>query len=433
MVIEWVPLGIGVLIAVALFQLLAWAKRSLMLFISEKQRRKINLNRLQSQLANLTTPKLDTGKTSLGWPGWRKLKIKRIDDESADIRSFYLYPHDEKDLPEFRPGQYLTLSLKHESRVGRLIRCYSLSHSFNKHYYRISVKRIHAPEEDPTKLPGLGSNFMHDQLILGDVIDVKAPRGNFYMNKELDMPMVLIAGGIGIAPILSMLNSLIDNNSKREAWFFYGIRSPEDQIQAAHFQQISKQYPNIHVHICYSNYQPEGNDQAPSEEYQDITIYNQRINIDLFKQILPKARYEYCLCGPTEMLNELTTGLKEWGVDEHNIHIEAFSRGAVKSKITRTKNTEEQADEASSKFFEINFTQSQKTVLWNRDSGSILELAKDNDIYIDHGCGAGSCGTCAIPLISGELGYLVSPNYEIDEKICYSCLAEPRSNLVLDA
>ena len=424
--IEWAPLTITLMLAIALVQLLVWAKNSLMFFINQRQYRNTNLNKLQSQLVNITSARLEKPKPTLAWAGWRKFIIKKISDDSADIRSFYLRPHDGKELSKFKPGQYLTVSLKYESQVSRLIRCYSLSDSYHKDQFRISVKRIPAPQDQPELPEGLASNFMHDLLKEGDVIDVKAPRGNFCPDMKSHTSLVLIGGGIGIAPILSIVNSIIDSNSELDVWLFYCARDSSELIYRQHLQHIAKHHNNIHIHICYSN------EKLPQQE-QNIVVHHQRISLNLLKQALHHTVYAFGLCGPSSMLNELMTGLKEWGVDEQNIHVEAFSGDAVKSKITTKPTPDPANNDASSKFFEVTFAQSDKTVLWYRDSGSILELAKDNDIALDYGCGAGSCGTCAIPLISGTLNYLVNPNYDIDESICYSCLAQPNSNLVLDA
>ena len=98
------------------------------------------------------------------WQGFRKFKVERKFPEGGGICSFYLHPHDDRPLPFFEPGQYLTFKLDIPGQKKQTIRCYSLSDQPLSDYYRVSIKAIPPPNDNPDAPPGLGSNFFHDHM-----------------------------------------------------------------------------------------------------------------------------------------------------------------------------------------------------------------------------------------------------------------------------
>ncbi len=138
--------------------------------------------------------------------GWRALRVARREheDRARTLCSFHLAPVDGAPLPPFVPGQYLTLAVP-IGAARTLTRCYSLSDRPDARGYRISVKRVLAPAGRPELPRGACSNQLHDQLQIGDVIKAKAPAGRFVVDPEPGVSIVLIAGGVGITPLLGML------------------------------------------------------------------------------------------------------------------------------------------------------------------------------------------------------------------------------------
>ena len=244
----------------------------------------------------------EKAKTELSWNGYRKFVVARKSPECADVCSFYLAPHDGKPLPPFHPGQYLTFQLTPPGQPKPIIRCYSLSDApTHPDRYRVTIKRV--PQ-------GLSSNHFHDTIKEGDILDVKAPGGHFYLDLTTTHPVVLIAGGVGLTPILSMLNAIIASGQRREVWFFYGVRTRDEVIQKDHLAQLP---PEIHQHICASG-EPGG----------------ERVSVDLFKRLLPSNNYHFYICGPPPMMSALTADLKAWGVPDERVHFEAFGPASVK-------------------------------------------------------------------------------------------------------
>ena len=174
------------------------------------------------------------------WNGFRKFRVARKVQETHDTCSLYLAPPDGQLLSPFQPGQYLTFQLNIPGTNERapakpVVRCYSLSDSADHpDAYRVTIKRTLAPRGRPELPPGVASTFFHDQVREGDILDVKAPSGQFTLDLAQQTPVVLIAGGVGLTPLLSMLLSIVEGGSRREVWLFYGVRN-----RAEHMMQES--------------------------------------------------------------------------------------------------------------------------------------------------------------------------------------------------
>lgn len=364
----------------------------------------------------------------LSWNGFRKFRVARKVPESKDICSFYLEPHDRKPLPPFSPGQYLTFQLNLDGKAvgGKpVIRCYSLSDSpTHKDYYRVSIKRVPPPPDKPGTPPGLISGFFHDAIKEGDILDVKAPAGHFFLDLTKQAPVVLIGGGIGLTPVLSMLNAIVESGSTRETWFFYGVRNRAEQVMKEHIERVAKEHPNVRLAVCYSN--PTDQD-VQGRDYQ----YGERVSVDLFRKVLPSSNYEFYICGPPPMMSTLTQDLEKWGVPEDRVHFEAFGPASVK-KVTAPA-AAAAAAEASGPTLEITFAKSGKTCAWKPNGHSLLDFAEEQGIRIDSGCRAGNCGTCLTAVKSGEVRYTVESGAKPEAGSCLVCVSVPKGNLVLDA
>lgn len=136
------------------------------------------------------------------WNGWREFTIKKIVEESTEIRSFYLYPTNGKQIAAYDAGQYISIQVFVEELGLRQPRQYSLSSAFNPGYYRISVKKENAIGNNPG---GMVSNTLHKKQE-GETVMLSAPAGIFSL-KPVNAPLVLISGGVGITPMLSMLET----------------------------------------------------------------------------------------------------------------------------------------------------------------------------------------------------------------------------------
>lgn len=358
-------------------------------------------------------------KAERTWDGFRKFVVVRKAQEAKDICSFYLEPHDRRPLPAFMPGQYLTFRLNIPGQTKPVVRCYSLSDAPKADHFRVTIKRIGPPPDKPAGRPGLVSGHFHDHIEEGDIVDVKAPTGHFYLDPSEDTPVVLIGGGIGLTPVLCMLNALVDAHTQRNIWLFYGLRHRGEHIMADHLRQIAEDNPNIQVHTCYSD--PRPNEDRQGEHYD----HAERVTIDLLKNHVPGETAHFYLCGPPPMMQALVEGLHGWGVDDGRIHYEAFGPASIKGASSHPT-------AAAPGSIEIAFSRSNKHCAWDGKS-TLLEIADANGILIESGCRAGNCGTCVTAIKQGKIDYPVTPGTSVEEGSCLACVAIPASNIVLDA
>lgn len=384
---------------------------------------------LQVMRERIDEAKKRRSEHSLAWNGYRKFVVDRKVTEAEGICSFYLVAHDRKPLPVFKPGQYLTFRLQIPGREKPVIRCYSLSDCSNPKYYRVSIKRVGSPPDAPSAPPGLVSNYFHEQLTKGDILDVQAPRGHFYLDPELDRPAVLIAGGVGVTPLLSMVNSIGATRSSREIVFFYGVKNRADHAFKESLEQVIEQQPNVRLVVAYSRPGPE-DERNEGRDYHHAG----RVDIALLKSYLQSTNYQFYICGPPALMESLNKQLLRWGVAQEDIHTEAFGAATVTQAFTKPPRAGARASRmGESSGAQITFAKSGKTCDWSPNVGNLLALAEANGVKIDSGCRAGNCGTCVVAVKSGQVSYVTEHGAELEAGTCLTCIAAPDGNVVLDA
>src|ERR1700751_2607394 len=139
---------------------------------------------------------------------YRKYKVIRRVEESDLVVSLYLSPIDDTPLTPFMPGQHLMFKLDVPGSGVPVFRYYSFSDGFNQEYYRVSIKKELPPIDNSALPEGLASSYLYNCIKEGDILEAKGPSGDFYLNPKDSKPVVLIAGGIGITPLLSMVKSI---------------------------------------------------------------------------------------------------------------------------------------------------------------------------------------------------------------------------------
>jgi len=279
---------------------------------------------LKDQFNNLLTTKPEPAQTDFTWSGWRKFRIDKVVEENDTIKSFYFAPVDGDPLAKFKPGQHLTFQLKIPGRSKPVIRCYSLSNSSNrKTFYRVSIKKQLPPPNAKEAPSGVASCYFHDELSEDDVLDVRAPSGKFYLDLAKETPIVLIAGGIGLTPSLSMLDTLFDNRSERKIHLLYAVQNKNEQIMEKRFVVFQKKLMNFSFHRFYTD--------CDESELND-NVHQGFINCSLMPDLGIEFSSDFYVCGPPPMMNAMVDGLKSQGVSEDRIHFESFGPASVKKK-----------------------------------------------------------------------------------------------------
>jgi hypothetical protein len=397
--------------------------RALLRLNAERNQNRVALENLRAQLQETKLRCRESEQAQLGWNGLRKFSVAKKISECDDVAAFYLKPHDGRPLPAFKPGQYLTFQLDLPGRDKALVRCYSLSESpHQKDFYRVTIKREKSPPDKPDAPPGAGSGFFHDGVKEGDILNVKAPTGHFFLDMTKTNPIVLIAGGVGITPMLCMANAIAASGSKREAWFFFGVRNRREHIHKAELEKLAAENENIHLHVCYSK---PGEKEIKGKDYH----HEGRVGIELLKELLPSNNFEYYLCGNGAFMKSITDGLEAWGVPDKDVYFEAFGPATVKKKTAAPT----PAETSHLQKLNITFVRSNKTIRWEPSAENILEFARARGVKIDSGCCAGSCGSCVVAIKSGGVDYLKKPDAEPEAGTCLTCISRPKNDLVLDA
>jgi len=272
-------------------------------------------------------------KQTNDWTDWREFRIEKKLTESEEVTSFYLAPVDGKPLPEFLPGQYISIQVNVPESQYNQARQYSLSDKYSPDYYRISVKREMGPnakDEDSTVAhPGLVSNILHDQKKVGDIVQLSHPAGDFFLDVrkrgEDKSPVVLLSAGVGLTPLTSILNTMIAKDERQISWVHVS-KNHKTHAFNDHVKNIAEAYPEINKRVFHS-YPTNGEKQG--------VHYDHSGRLDLAKLEAEKdlklndSTAKYYICGPEGFMVELEQSLRDKGVDASRINMELFGTGGV--------------------------------------------------------------------------------------------------------
>jgi ferredoxin-NADP reductase len=366
-------------------------------------------------------------RQSAAWSGLRAFRVaRRVFEDAAQTQcSFYLEPVDGLALPDYKPGQFLTFSLPLPAAPGdaarTVTRCYSLSDRPAPNQYRVTIKRVVAPAEPAGVPDGVASSFFHDHVHAGNTLQVRAPSGHFYLDVRDLTPVVLIAGGIGITPMMSMLRWCAEHQPQRAVHLYYGVRNSAEHAYKAVLEDMASKLPQLRLRVVYSKPLP---DDRQGTDYQ----HPGRVDLALLKQTLPHGEHQFYICGPTAMMESLVPDLSVWGVASTNIHFEAFGPASVRlpSDGVTVPRVEVGGPVA------VNFQRSGRTLTWSGKQGNLLDFAEAHGIQVESGCRSGSCGSCVSTLVRGTVDYDSPPDYDLAPGQCLLCVGKPRDALTLD-
>ena len=243
-----------------------------------------------------------------GWRGHRDFVVKEKQVESEQITSFLLAPADGKAVLDFLPGQYLNLHLSSPKLAHKETRQYSLCQAANGKDYRIAVKR------EPN---GVASNFMHDQVQVGDTLQVLPPSGDFFMEVSTDTPVVLISGGVGQTPMRGMLDQLIKHEHKAAIHWLHACENGAQHAFKNDIQSLRQANTNLSTHVWYRE---PGEQDQPAEHYHSTGL----MDLNPLKERIAPANAHYYFCGPLPFMAMVKQTLSGWGIGDDRLHYEVF-------------------------------------------------------------------------------------------------------------
>jgi ferredoxin-NADP reductase/MOSC domain-containing protein YiiM len=381
---------------------------------------KASLQSMAAQGASGATTSGNVGLTAAAsspppaWAGFRPLQVTGTHDESRSVRSVSLAAPDGEKLPEWLAGQSITLRLSADR--GPVLRSYSLSNLPGSNEYRISVKR---------ELHGVGSGYVHAHIAAGDVIDVAAPRGAFFL-VDGDAPVILLSAGVGVTPVLGMLHALVNAGSSRQVWWLHGARDSSEHPFAEESRGLLNRLPGSQSRVYYSR--PLASDRRGV----DYTAQG-RLTTDVVSQLgLPRDGDAY-LCGPASFMEQLGAGLAAFGLDPARVRTETFgAAGALTPGIAATSVAPHLPVEPPGPGPEVQFARSDVSAPWGPPSASLLEFAEACDVPTRWSCRTGVCHNCETALLSGTVRYDPEPLDMPAEGNVLICCAQPTEAVVLD-
>lgn len=363
------------------------------------------------------------------WKG--VLRLKAIFDETPTVKTFRLMEPNLGSIPfTFLPGQYASITSEIDGHKVR--RSYTISSSpTQRDYIELTVKR-----EDH----GLESRHLHDHAVTGDLLEISAPAGNFFFTgKEAD-GIVLIAGGVGITPMMSVLRHLTDRSYAHEIHLIYGVRTPADLIFREECAYLARRHRNVTILSIVSS--AEGTDWTGPVGF---------ITADFIAGCVDGiATRRIHLCGPPPMMDAVKAALEELHVPPDQVKTEDFA--PPKGGPVADKEPEDEPPAAPagavppadavngdpappSAQATVNFSKSRKSGQLAPDQ-SVLEAAEAIGVVIDFECRVGTCGRCKVPLTLGAVTMEVEDALTADERASgtiLACQAKSAGDLVVDA
>lgn len=240
----------------------------------------------------------------------RDMRVIEVHTESEDIKAFVLEAADGETVPEFKPGQYVSVSVTFDDGTTQL-RQYSLSDAPHTQRLRMSVKRERNEQGKPA---GHVSNWLHGHVRVGGIIKVSHPFGDFTPDTESNRPMVLLSAGVGITPMISVLNRIAQVNPSRALVFAHAARGKAWHAHRADIDAASRKMPNLRTATFY---------EEDAGDCDGVTVHAGRMAVSSLPGWPLKDAAVY-LCGPVEFMQAQWRDLLDAGVPASLLYREVF-------------------------------------------------------------------------------------------------------------
>ncbi|GAC23702.1 hypothetical protein GMES_1403 [Paraglaciecola mesophila KMM 241] len=341
--------------------------------------------------------------------------VTAIFNETHDVKTLRLASPDGQTIPfDFEPGQFVTFTLTIDGIEKPVKRSYTIASSPTEQYYfEVTIKR----EEF-----GVVSRYMHDAVEVGNTLSIKAPGGKFYFNGHGANSVVLISGGVGITPMMSAVRYLTTTCWDGDIYFLFCTRTSNDFIFEQELKYLQARHPRLKVLVSMT--QAEGTSwMGPQGRFSSAMIN------EFVPDIASKTAH---ICGPPAMMDATKKMLAELGMPDTHIKTEAF--GAAKPKPAPVKPQLATNTNAGNNR-QVRFSLSDVEAHAGPDE-TVLDVADGLDVDIENSCRAGSCGSCKVKLLRGDVDMEVDDGLEPEDKISgyiLACQAIPKSDVEVEA
>ncbi|MEO2088049.1 MAG: FAD-binding oxidoreductase [Gemmataceae bacterium] len=359
-------------------------------------------------------PSEPPAQSSTRWSG--RLRVARIFQETPDVKTYRLMNPLGGVLPfDFLPGQFLTLTVLTDNKPVR--RAYTIASSPTQHdYVEVTVKH---------EAGGVVSGHLHDRVHEGDLLDCSGPTGSFVFTGRECKCVLLIGGGVGITPMMSVIRYLTDRVWAGDIYLLYGVHAPEDVIFREELEYLQRRHPNLRVVVTVSH--PEGTTWSGETG---------RISKDLIARSVPDLPSRYVhLCGPVPLMETVKTALAELGVPDGRIKTEAFGP-ALGRPVPEPASPQPAAQSGVAVAPPtVTFARSHKAAPLPPDK-VVLDVADQAGVLIDNSCRVGTCGLCRVKLLSGAVTMAVEDGLEAGDKekgIVLACQAKATADVSVEA
>ncbi|WP_409523896.1 FAD-binding oxidoreductase [Nitrincola sp. MINF-07-Sa-05] len=367
----------------------------------------------------MTTNFLNTITTQTWANGRHMVRCVKVIQETWDVRTF-CFMAEQPVLFFFKPGQFVTLELEIDGEP--VMRSYTISSSPSVPYsFSITVKRMPG---------GKVSNWLHDNLKQGDELAVHGPVGNFNCMDYPAEKVLMLSGGVGITPLMSMARWYFDTNAAVDIEFIHSARSPKDIIFHRELEHIFSRIPEFKLHIIC-----ERSDELGESWFGFRGYLNQK----MMELIAPDylEREIFC-CGPTPYMNAIKNLLKATGFDMSRYHEESFGATPIDIKeevLELAEQAEQEAEDVNvADMVQVEFTASGKSVRI-MPTETVHAAAAKLGLHIPKACGMGICGTCRVALTSGEVEMEHNggiTDEDVADGYILSCCSRPKGNVVVE-
>ncbi|QHI98768.1 molybdopterin-dependent oxidoreductase [Xylophilus rhododendri] len=342
------------------------------------------------------------------WEGWKTFRVAELRQEAIGVLGIHFEALEPGPLPDYRPGQHI--ETRHDLDGTPTSRAYSLTGAAvvqDRRGYRIAVRHQRGQSAEGIAYEGLVSGHLHRQLRVGDRVELRAPSGSFVLPRHSEQPLVLVAGGIGITPFVSLLESLPDGDPL-EMLLLYANQNSGTHAFAERLAFHAARLPGLVIRNHY-------NAPLPQDRFDS----GERLNGAHIADEWIARRARVYMCGPGPLMDAVRADLVARGMPAFDIFSEVF-RSPPRPLAGGTQS------------FGVTFARSGRQVRWSPRDGTLLAFAESLGVTMASGCRVGQCESCATTVLSGEVRHLHGAEPE-DARVCLSCQAVPASELVLDA